>query len=133
MYVDAVEKAKQKMMSMKNWAVIGVTQDKGRYGYKIYKILNEKGYVAYGINPKYDEVDGEKVYPSIKDLPEKVDCVDFLVNPAVTLKLLDEVASQGIRYVWFQPGSFDEDVLDKAESLGLEMVYYDCVYAELMK
>ena len=131
--MDSVEKVKELMLSKKKWAVIGVTQDKSRYGYKIYNILNEKGYVAYGVNPKYSEVDGDKVYPSIKELPEKVDCVDFLVNPAVTLKLLDDVASIGIRYVWFQPGSFDEYVLDKAESLGLEMVYYDCVYAELMK
>ena len=131
--MDAVEKAKQQMLSMKKWAVIGVTQDKSRYGYKIYRILNEKGYVAYGINPKYDEVDGDKVYSSVRDLPENVDCVNFLVNPAVTLNLLDDVAGLGIRYVWFQPGSFDDKVLDKAKNLGLEMVYYDCVYAELMK
>lgn len=131
--MDLVEKAKKEMLSMKKWAVVGVTQDKSRFGYKIYKILDEKGYKVYGVNPKYDEIDGEKIYPSISSLPEKVECVNFVVNPAVTLGALDAVSEMGIKYVWFQPGSFDEQVLDKAEKLGLEMVYYDCVYAELKK
>ncbi len=128
-----VDIVKKEMLQKKKWAVIGVTPDETRYGYKIFKKLKEKGYVAYGVNPKYTEIDGEKIYASIKDLPEKVECVNIIVNPKVALNALKEIVKEEIKYVWFQPGAFDEEVLDKAEENNLDIVYYDCAYVELGK
>lgn len=126
-----IDVVREEMLQKKKWAVIGVTPDKNKFGYKIYKRLKEKGYVAYGINPKYDEVDGEKVYASIKDIPEKVDCVNIVVNPKAALSALDDIKSQDIKYVWFQPGTFDDGVLEKSNELNFDIVYYDCLYIEL--
>jgi len=126
-----VDVVKKEMLDLKKWAVIGVTDDNSKYGYKIFNKLNEKGYTVYGVNPKYDEINGAKIYDSVKDVPEKVDCISMVVNPKLSSKALDDIAELGIKYVWFQPGTFDEDVLDKAESLGLDIVYYDCVYVDL--
>ncbi|AHM56256.1 CoA-binding domain protein [Peptoclostridium acidaminophilum DSM 3953] len=127
-----IEQNKSKMLGMKKWAVVGVTQDESRFGYKIYKLMKSKGYSVYGVNPKYSEVDGDKVYGSLRDLPESVECVDVIVNPGVALRLLDEISELGIKHVWFQPGSYDDDVIQKAEELGLDIVYDYCVYAEIL-
>jgi len=123
---------KEEMLKKKAWAVVGVTNKKDRFGYKIFKKLLEHGYETYGVNPKYDEVDGEKIYPSLKSIPRKVEVVDVVVPPKVTLGLLDEIKELGIEYVWFQPGTFDEEVVEKAERLGLKSLFYECVYAELV-
>ena len=122
---------KNEMLNLKKWAVIGFTDDKNRYGYKIFKKLKDKGYIVYGVNPKFDEIDGIKVYNSIKDVPEKVDCISMVVNPKIASKALDEIAELGIKYVWFQPGTFDDDVINKAKNLNLEIIYYECVYVDL--
>ncbi len=129
--MDVIELNKQEMLEKKVWAVIGVTPDPEKFGYKIFKKLKEKGYKVYGINPKYNEVEGETIYASVKDLPEKPDCVDMVVNHKLSLPMLDEIKAAGIEYVWFQPGTFDEEVIDKAESYGMKIVYYDCVLVAL--
>jgi predicted CoA-binding protein len=131
MFMKDIDVVKKEMLNLKKWAVIGATDDKSKYGYKILNKLRKKGYEVYGVSPKYDEIDGVKVYHSIKYVPEKVDCISMVVNPKIALDVLDDIAELGIKYVWFQPGTFDEDVLDKAKNLGLYIVYYECVYVDL--
>lgn len=124
---------RDEMLNKKTWAVVGVTDKKEKFGYKIFKKLIEHGYETYGVNPKYDSIDGEKIYPALKSVPKKVDVVDVVVPPKITLNLLDEIHELGIENVWFQPGTYDEEVIEKAEKLGLKMVYNDCVYARLVE
>lgn len=129
--MDKIEQVKKEMLSKKVWAVVGATPDSEKFGYKIYKKLKEHGYTAYGVNPKYESLDGDKLYSSLKDLPEKPECIDMVVNPKVTKSTLTEIKELGIEYVWFQPGTFDEDIIDMAEEYGLQIVYYDCVLVAL--
>ncbi|WP_026477976.1 CoA-binding protein [Alkaliphilus transvaalensis] len=131
--MDQIELNKKEMMSKKVWAVVGATPDQQKFGYKIYKKLKDHGYKVYGVNPKYTEIEGDLLYKSIAELPEKPQCVDMVVNPTVTMATLEDIHKSGIEYVWFQPGTFDEEVIDKAEALGLKIVYYDCVLVELDK
>ncbi len=131
--MDNIEKIKAEMLDKKVWAVVGVTPSESKFGYKIYKKLKDKGYEVYGINPKYNDIDGEKLYKSISDLPVKPDCVDMVVSPKVGRPVVEDIAKAGIEYVWFQPGTFDEEMLDLAESKKLRYVYYDCVLVELDK
>jgi len=124
---------REEMLNKRVWAVVGVTENEGKFGYKIFKKLIEHGYETYGVNPKYSLIDGEKIYPDLKSLPRKVEVVDVVVPPNVTMSLLDEVHELGIENVWLQPGTYDEKVIDKAENLGLNIVYDDCVYARLIE
>ncbi|SCY17361.1 CoA-binding protein [Alkaliphilus peptidifermentans] len=129
--MDNVEKNKLEMLAKKTWAVVGVTPVPEKFGYKIFNKLKSHNYEVYGVNPKYDEVEGERLYKSLKELPLIPECVNMVVNPKVTLSMLDEIHSLGIKYVWFQPGTFDEAVIDKAEEYGFNYVYYDCVLVAL--
>lgn len=122
---------KEKMMSSKTWAVVGVTKKKERYGYKIWKILKEHDYKVYGVSPNYEEIEGDKLYKSISDLPEKVDVVDMVVSPKIGMDVLDRIKEAGIRYVFFQPGTYNEEIIKKAQELELEYLLDDCVYATL--
>ncbi|MBU5677666.1 CoA-binding protein [Alkaliphilus sp. MSJ-5] len=129
--MDKIEQVKKEMLSKKVWAVVGATPDSEKFGYKIYKKLKDHGYTVYGVNPKYESLDGDRLYSSLKDLPEKPECIDMVVNPKVTKSTLTEIKELGIEYVWFQPGTFDEDIIDMAEEDGLQIVYYDCVLVAL--
>lgn len=126
-----IEKIKEEMLDKKVWAVVGATPNQSKFGYKIFKKLKDKGYEVYGINPIHDELDGEKLYKSISDLPVKPDCVDMVVSPKRSKPMVEEIADSGIEYVWFQPGTFDEETIDLAEEKNLKFVYYDCVLVAL--
>ncbi|MGH4125425.1 MAG: CoA-binding protein [Clostridium sp.] len=124
---------RDEMVKMKKWALIGASPNESKFGYKILMQLKEKGYTVYGINPKYDEINGVKIYHSLKELPEKVDAVNVIVNPTLSLKALDDILECKIENVWFQPGSYDPQVLNKGKNNELNMVFHECLYVELNK
>ncbi|MBZ9685124.1 CoA-binding protein [Clostridium estertheticum] len=119
------------MVTMKKWALLGASPDESKFGYKILMLLKKKGYTVYGINPKYDEINGVVIYHSLKELPEAVDAVSVIVNPNIALNAIDEIAECKIENVWFQPGSYNQEVLDKAKSNELNIVFRECLYVEL--
>lgn len=129
--IDPMDILKKEMLNKKNWAVLGATDKKERFGYKILKKLNELNYNVVGINPKYKSIDSIEIVSNLKSSPFEIDCVNFIVAPNISFDILDEVAECGIKNVWFQPGSFDEDVIKKAESLKLNIVYFNCLYVAL--
>lgn len=124
---------KEEMLEKKVWAVAGVTERKDRYGYKIWKKLKEHDYETYGINPNYDEIEGDKIYHSVKDIPKKIDVLNMVVAPKIGMKTLDEAKEAGIEYIWFQPGSFNDEIIARAKELEFKILYDDCIYVVLMK
>ena len=124
---------KQEMLDLKKWAVVGVSAKKDKWGYKIWKILKDHGYETYGVNPNYEEIEGEKIYKSLADLPVKVDVIDVVVPKNLTMVSLEEAKELGIEYIFLQPGTYDDKVVDKAEELDLKYLVSDCIYATLKK
>lgn len=125
--MDALE-----MLKEKNWAVIGASIDKSKFSYKIPKILKEKGYKVYLINPKYDEIEGQKVYNNLKEVPGKIDAIDMIVNPKFAKGYLEEAKQLGIKNIFFQPGSFDKSLEKILEDSNFNVVN-DCVFRRLNK
>ncbi len=123
---------KQELLDKMVWAVVGATDKTDRYGYKIFKKLKEHDYTTYGIHPKLEELDGDKIYKNLTDLPEKIDVVDMVVGPNIAIGVLEEAKELGIEYIFFQPGSYNEEVIKKAEELGLKYLEDDCIYATLI-
>lgn len=124
---------KEEMLSKKSWVVVGVTANKKKYGYKIWKTLREHNYETYGVNPNYDEIEGEKIFHSLKDLPKKVEVLDMVVPPKIAIKTLEEAKELGIKYIFFQPGTYNEEVVNKAKELELKYLVDDCIYAILKR
>lgn len=121
---------KAKTMEMKNWAVIGATTDKNRFGYKIVKILKDNNYNVYPVTPKYEEIAGLKTYTRITDIEDDIDVVDFVVNPQIGIKLIEDVIGKDVKYLWLQPGSRSEELKQKAKDNNIKFIE-DCIYASL--
>ena len=71
---------KEEMLTLRNWAIVGATAKPDRFGYKIWKQMQEKGYTVYGVNPNYDEIEGIKVYDSLSAIGQPVDAIDMVIN-----------------------------------------------------
>lgn len=127
------KKIKEEMLEKRSWAVVGATAKKDKYGYKIWKTLKNHDYTTFGINPNYNEIEGDKIYHGLKDIEEKIDVVDMVVPPKLSINILDEIKELGIEYVFFQPGTYNEEVVAKAKELGLKYLVDDCIYATLKR
>lgn len=92
-------------------AVIGATDHLTKYGGTIYRDLKSKGFTVFAVNPYRDEVDGDRCWHSVHDLPETPTIVDFVVPPARTLDVLADCLELGYTNVWIQPGAENEAVL----------------------
>lgn len=103
-------------------AVIGASNDRGKYGNKALRAFRRQGYQVIPINPREAVVEGETAYRSVLDVPGPIDEATFYVPGAVGLAVLEEVARKGIRRVWLNPGADDPDVVARARELGLEAI-----------
>lgn len=121
----------QQMLAMKNWAVVGATEDTGKFGYKVYKKLKNRGYNVYPVNPKFDEIEGEKCYHSISDINDNIDVISMIVNPKVGMEVIDKANEKGIKNIWCQPGAESEELIQRAQSYGMKIIYNECVLVEL--
>ena len=119
------------MLSFKNWAVVGATDDKSKFGYKVFMKLKSHGYNVYPVNPKLSEIEGIKCSKSISDIREKIDVVSMIVNPKIGIQLVDEVSGAGIKNMWCQPGAESEELIAKARENGINVIYHECVLVEL--
>ena len=126
-----MEQLMEKMLEEKVWAVVGASANSRKFGYKVFKKLNSRGYRVYPVNPNCNEIDGIKCYRTLKDLPELPGAVSLVVPPAVGFKVMEEAAQLGIRRLWFQPGAESQEIINKASELGLEVVYNSCVLIAL--
>lgn len=111
----------------RKWAVVGVSEDRSKYGNKIYRDLRDAGYQVFAVNPKLSTVEGDPCYASVQDLPEVPDVVDLVVPPTVSLKTVEDCLAAGAKRIWFQPGSESAEAVKKAQDGGMEVVYDACI------
>lgn len=108
-------------------AIVGATDAAGKYGGIIYRHMKEKGYRVVGVNPGRDTVDGDRVYPSVGDLPEEPDIVNVVIPPDRTLGLIDEVDQLEDPAIWIQPGAADASVRRRLDSADMPSLVDACI------
>ena len=118
------------MLEKKIWAVVGANENPEKYGNMIYKKLKERGYTVYPVNPQRDTVDGDKCYPDLQSLPQVPEVIDMVVSPKRGIAIIEEAAKLGIKNIWLQPGTFDDELLSLIERLNL-LAVQACVLVEL--
>ena len=114
-------------LSQETWAVIGVSNNKTKYGYKVYDQLRKKGYSVFPINPGIESIDGDTCYPSLASLPKKPDAVSVIVPPKITEQVVKECSDLGIKRVWMQPGSESDNAIQDGEEHGITVIHNQCV------
>lgn len=112
------------------WAVVGASNDRTKFGNRIYRVLREAGYHVYPVNPTADEVEGDRAYPSLAALPERPDVADIVVPAAVGVQIAKDAQAAGIPFFWLQPGAESPELIAHAEALGLNVIHDACAMEE---
>ena len=124
--MSMLEEAVQK----KIWAVVGATNNKDKFGCKIYNRLVKAGYEVYPVNPGITEIDGAKCYPSLAELPVTPEVVNVVVPTKIAVETVKAAAEKGTKIVWLQPGADKPEVVQAAKEAGLEVIQ-DCVLTRI--
>jgi predicted CoA-binding protein len=111
-------------------AVVGLSADWFRPSYFAAKYMQEHGYRVIPVNPKYPSILGEKCYPSLRDIPEKVDLVDVFRKSADVMPVAEDAIAIKAKVLWQQLGVRNEAAAAKARAAGLESVMDRCVKIE---
>lgn len=111
----------------KIWAVVGSVSNNQKYAYRIYHFLKNKGYEVYGVDPSGQDVDGEKTYKMLSELPLKPEAVDMVINPIKGIEFVKEANKLGIDHIWFQPGAESDELIKLSREFAMELVFNDCV------
>lgn len=118
---------KSSSITGKRIAVIGVSDNEEKYGFRIFRDLVQQGLQVEGVNPKGGELLGKKIFTSLKAMDRQPDVVITVVPPAITEKIVDECAATGIGEIWMQPGSESDGAIKKAERYGLKVTHNACI------
>lgn len=111
-------------------AVVGHSDRPGRTSYSIGRYLREAGYRVYAVNPNISEVDGEKAYANLAEVPEPIDIVNVFRRSEFLAGVVDEAIAVGAKAIWAQLGVYDEAAAKEAESAGVDMVMDRCIMVD---
>lgn len=121
------------LRTMKRVAVVGISDNPERASHGITKFLLYAGYEVVGVNPKFQEVLGVKVYPSLADIPDPVDVVDVFRRGEFVGPIVDAAIAMGARAVWLQEHVINPEAALKAQQAGLIAIMDRCIYKEWLR
>lgn len=113
-------------------AIVGESNDHYYTSYQVAQYLKDMGYTVYPVNPTIDEVDGDKSYPTLKDVPEPIDIVDVFRNPEFLPEIIGDAIAVKAKTIWTQLGvvGLDDTPEQNAQAAGLNIVSNKCIRTE---
>ncbi len=115
----------------KTIAIIGCSPDESKASNRVANYLQNVGFTIIPVYPKGDEILGEKVYRSLKEIPGKVDMVDIFRKPEVIGQVVDAAIERGdVDCVWTQLGLVNNEAAQKAVDVGMKVVQNHCTKIE---
>jgi len=117
------------LLSAKTVASVGVSSNRAKESYGIVEYLKGQGYHIIPVNPTTSEVLGEKAYPDLESVPEKIDVVQVFRKPEDVPSVVDSAIKVGAKVVWMQEGIVNEEAAAKARAAGLQVVMDACMRA----
>jgi predicted CoA-binding protein len=109
------------------FAVVGVSSNSEKYGYKVFFKLLNAGYHIYAVHPEGGHVETQKRYTTLKDLPQKPDVVSLVVAPSATEEIVKECKQLHIDKIWMQPGSESQKSIQYCHENHIKVIHDLCI------
>lgn len=128
--IDDVAGLRRILMECKTIAMVGLSANWYRPSYFAAKYLQEHGYRVIPVSPRYDEILGERCYPSLADIPESVDIVDCFRRAEEIPALAEQAVAIKAKVLWQQLGINNDEATRIAEDGGVDVVADRCIKIE---
>ncbi len=114
-------------------AVVGLSSKKYRPSYGVTEYMQRQGYRIIPVNPNETEVLGEKAYPSLEAVPDKIDIVNIFRRPEHVPEIVEAAIRVGARAIWMQEEVVHHGAAARALAHGLTVVMDHCILKEHRK
>ncbi len=126
-YVPSDPELRSILWEARTVAVVGLSSNPNRESLSIANYLQDKGYRIIPVNPNETEVLGERAYPTLLDVPDKIDVVDVFRKPEATPEIARQAVQIGAKVLWLQTDIVNDEARRVAENAGLDVVMGVCI------
>lgn len=103
-------------------AVVGASEDRAKYGNKVLRAYQQRGMRVLPVNPHADEVEGLPAFADLESIGEPIHGISVVVPPRVTESIVEAAGRLGIKHIWMQPGAESDVAVERAQSLGMNVI-----------
>ena len=129
--MSSLKQKVEDFMAQKNIAIAGVTRNRPNEAANgIYRKLNVAGYNVFAVNPNTETAEGDKCYPDLKGVSERLDGVVIVTKPSVAESIVQECAEIGVPRVWmhrsFGAGSVSDSAVEFCQKHNISVIAGAC-------
>ena len=125
--------AEEILRNSRTVAVVGLSADADRPSNIVASYLKENGYRIIPVNPREKEILGERCYPDLRSIPERVDVVDIFRHPEEVLPVVLEAIEIGAGAIWMQEGIVNKAAASKSRRAGIKVIMDRWMRKEYLK
>ncbi len=114
----------------KTIAVVGLSDSPLRASHGVSAYMQSHGYRIIPVNPNIRECLAEKAYPTLADVPEKIDIVNIFRRPEYVEEVVDQAVQLKVPAIWMQEDVIHEKAAEKARKAGIFVVMDRCILKE---
>lgn len=130
-YLLLNQEKKQLLDQAKVIAVVGLSDNPQRPSNRIGRYLQKEGYKVIPVNPLLQEVLGEKSYPDLKSVPEKIDIVDIFRRSEEVHAIVEEAQELQIPAIWVQVGiECSDDTIELVKANNMKLIKDCCIMVD---
>lgn len=115
-------------LNQKSYAFVGVSRREKHFPNILYRELKKKDFYLTPVNPNMENFQGEKCYPDLESLSEKIDAVIVTTPKAETLKIVKQAHNSGVKHVWIQQGAQTKEAIEFAEEKEMNIIANKCLF-----
>lgn len=129
-FLESDDEVRSLLLSSRVIAVVGLSDNPRRDSHGVARYLLNAGYTIVPVNPNVDNVLGVKSYPTLDDVPEKIDIVNIFRRAEFVPDVVESAIRVHARAAWMQLGVFHPGAADYADRAGLQVVVEQCMMVE---
>jgi predicted CoA-binding protein len=114
----------------KTIAVVGLSDDPMRSSHGVSAYMQSHGYRIIPVNPKIESCLGERAYPSLFEVPERIDIVNIFRRPEYVEEVVDQAIQLKVPAIWMQEDVIHEKAAEKARKAGIFVAMDLCILKE---
>ena len=127
---DDIAALRRILRSSRTIAIVGLSAEWHRPSFFAAKYMQEHGYRVIPVNPRYDEVLGERCHASLATIEVPIDIVDVFRRTEDVMPIAEQAIAIQAKCLWQQIGVKNEAAAALAAAAGLDVVMDRCVKIE---
>jgi uncharacterized protein len=120
----------QLLKKARNIAVVGLSSSPLRPSHGVSAYMQTQGYHIIPVNPEIEEALGEKAYPSLTAVPDKIDIINVFRRPEFVDEIVDQAIELKVPAIWMQEDVVNERAAETARKAGIFVVMDRCILKE---